>query len=346
MKKMSEAGGRVIWFGPPPVLDGQGKLCTDTWNSLFGITYKPSSFPGQVAPGKIISFRNSFSKIPSQVILTDFLVDHVYPVELKAGAELLAEVNGLSVGSRKNAGKGSVYFFGFRPRDDQSASLGYETNTLFNILAFAGAYPSTGKYREVNDNTEYVSRTSDYLTTRFPNGSTVVVRHYRTHRENWLDGFSRNDSLDNIALKENPLPTDHIDLKDFRVNGHTLTYTGRLITAFNTGKDGRLTAFEGHHCNQVTVDGKHYQLSDKILPTIVWDESDENEAQSMKAVLKVYAEGEGQVYVPVQQGLKGIKVVTQTGNTVKPSFATLDRDLVKLTINGQTSGKWIYICKK
>jgi hypothetical protein len=346
MKKMSESGGRVIWFGPPSVLDGQGKLCTEKWNSLFGITYKPSSFPGQVAPGKIVSFTNSFSKIPSQVILTDFLVDHVYPVELKAGTELLAEVDGLSVGSRKNAGKGSMYFFGFRPRDDQSASLGYETNTLFNILAFAGAYPATGNFSEVNDNTEYVSRTSDYLTTRFPNGSTVIVRHYRTHRENWLDGFARNDSLDNLALKENPLPTDRISLDNFRVNGHTISYSGRLITAFNTDPTGRLISFEGHQCKQVTVDGRNYKLSDTEQSTIVWAEPDIKEAETLKAVMKVYVEGEGRVYLPVQHGMKGIKVAAQSGKTIKPLHATLDQDLVTLEITGQTSGKWIYIYKR
>ncbi len=133
-----------------------------------------------------------------------------------------------------------MYYFGFRPRDDQSASLGYETGTLFGVLSTAGAYPATGKIKNVNDNTEYLSRTTDYLTTRFINGATIIARHYRTHRENWLDGFSRNDSLDAIALKENPLPSDEIRLNDFKANGHSITFSGRLITAFNTDATGQL----------------------------------------------------------------------------------------------------------
>ncbi len=346
MREMGEAGGKVIWFGPPPVLDGNGQPCNDTWNELFGVSYKPASFPGQIAPGKVVNFRNRFSNIPPQVILTDFLVDHIYPVGLKPGAELLAEVDGLTVGTGRRIGKGSAYYFGFRPRDDQSASLGYETCTLFSILSTAGSYPATGKFREANDNTEYISRTTDYLATRFPNGSTVMVRHYRTHRENWLDGFARNDSLDNLALKENPLPTDRIELSDFRVNGHTITYSGKLIVAFNTGPDGRLISFEGHQCKQLTVDGRSYKLSDSEQPAIVWTSVSDQEAKDLKAIAKVYTEGSGRVYFPVQQGIKSARIVNQSGKAVKYLRSSLDHDVVILEINAQTSGKWLYICQK
>ena len=58
---------------------------------------------------------NRFNKVPSQVILTDFLVDHIYPVTLNTGSELEAEVDGMPVGSRKITGKGGMYYFGFRP---------------------------------------------------------------------------------------------------------------------------------------------------------------------------------------------------------------------------------------
>ena len=65
----------------------------------------------------------------------------------------------------------------------------------------------------MNDNTEYVSRTTDYLATRFPNGATVVVRHYNSHRETWEGGFSRNPEEDAAALAANPLPSDEISLE-------------------------------------------------------------------------------------------------------------------------------------
>lgn len=89
------------------------------------------------------------------------------------------------MGTIRKTQKGSASYFGFRPRDDQSASLGYETRTLFEILHAVGAYPSSGKFGGVNDNPSVVSRTSDYFVTAFPNTTTVIVKHYRTHRESW-----------------------------------------------------------------------------------------------------------------------------------------------------------------
>jgi hypothetical protein len=347
MKQMGESGGRVIWCGPPPVLDNRGISCTEKWNALFGVTYTPTSFPGQIAPGKQVTFLNRFSKVPSQFILTDFLVDHIYPVTLITGSEKEAEVDGMPVGSRKATGKGAMYYFGFRPRDDQSASLGYETGTLFGILSAAGAYPSTEKFKEANDNTEYISRTSDYLTTRFLNGTTVIARHYRTHRENWLDGFSRNDSLDAIALKLNPLPTDEIRLNDFKVNGHSVTFTGRLITAFNTDAVGQLISFEGHQCNQVMVDGRMYKLSDNDLRTIAWTQVNADEKLSLNALVKVFVEGEGSVSIPMPAGIVKVKAIPENhgGERRTAIPCALKNNMATLVVNKENSGKWIYLCK-
>jgi hypothetical protein len=346
MKQLGESGGRVVWCGPPPVLDHNGSSCIDKWNALFGVNYTPSWFPGQIAPGKQVTFMNRFSKVPSQVILTDFLVDHVYPVTLNPGTEQEAEVNGLTVGSRKSAGKGGMYYFGFRPRDDQSASLGYETGTLFGILAAAGAYPSTEKIRDVNDNTEYVSRTSDYLATRFLNGATIIARHYRTHRENWLDGFSRNDSLDAIALKENPIPTDEIRLDDFKVNGHRVSYAGRLITAFNTDASGQLVSFEGHKCRQITVDGKNFVFSADDQPVIAFTPATPAEKTAMNAVVKVFVNGKGKISIPLPGGLIKIKnVYAIEGNKKKTDIPFIIKDgMVTLNFSKGTSGNWYFIC--
>jgi hypothetical protein len=346
MKQMGESGGRVIWFGPPPVLDNRGMSCIEKWNSLFGVTYTPSWFPGQIAPGKQVTFMNRFSKVPSQVILTDFLVDHVYPVTLNAGSEQEASVDGLIVGSKKASGKGEMYYFGFRPRDDQSASLGYETGTLFGVLSTAGAYPATGKIKNVNDNTEYLSRTTEYLTTRFINGATIIARHYRTHRENWLDGFSRNDSLDAIALKENPLPSDEIRLNDFKANGHSITFSGRLITAFNTDATGNLVSFEGHQCRQVTIDGKNFIFSSDDQPQIAFAPATAEEKKAMNAVVKVYVNGKGKISIPVPSGVAKIKsVYSGEGNKKKAAIPVVLKDgMVTLDFGSGTHGGWYFIC--
>jgi hypothetical protein len=252
----------------------------------------------------------------------------------------------MAVGSRKTTGKGALYYFGFRPRDDQSASLGYETGTLFGILAAAGAYPSTEKSKDVNDNTEYISRTTDYLATRFLNGTTIIARHYRTHRENWLDGFSRNDSLDKIALKQNPMPTDEIRLNDFKVNGHNVTFSGRLITAFNTDASGQLISFEGHQCRQLTLDGKSYSFSPNDQPVIAFTPATPAEKTAMNAVVKVFVNGEGKISIPLPGGIKKVKsVVAGEGNKKKAPIPFVLKDgMVTLNFSSATTGKWYYIC--
>ena len=80
----------------------------------------------------------SFAAVPRQTVLTDFLVDRIYPVEAGAGCEVVARADGRIVGTIRKTQKGSASYFGFRPRDDQSASLGYETRTLFEILHAVG----------------------------------------------------------------------------------------------------------------------------------------------------------------------------------------------------------------
>lgn len=97
----------------------------------------------------------------------------------------------------------------------------------------------------MNDNPSVVSRTSDYFVTAFPNTTTVIVKHYRTHRESWPGGFSRNQQEDAEALAANPLPSDRIELNDAAVNGHRVSYEGKMSVAFRTGADGRLIAFVG-----------------------------------------------------------------------------------------------------
>ena len=196
----------------------------------------------------------------------------------------------------------------------------------------------------VNDNTEYISRTTDYLATRFLNGTTVIARHYRTHRENWLDGFSRNDSLDAIALKQNPMPTDEIRLNDFKVNGHSVTFSGRLITAFNTDAGGQLISFEGHKCRELTLDGKTYTFSSEDQPAIAFTRATPEEKAAMNAIVKVFINGKGKISIPVPAGTTKIKgIYAGKGKKAGIPFI-LKEGMVTLDFSSETSGKWYFIC--
>ena len=286
--------------------------------------------------GMRIDFKGPMKNIPPQYVLSDFIVDRIYPVEAGPGiAELAFCDKDLLVGT----GKGNAYYFGFRPRDDQSGSLGYETRTLFEILDQVGAHKPSGTFAGVNDNTEHISRHSDYLCTRFPNGATVVVRHYKDHRENWGSGNSRNNEEDAKKLAVNPLDSDKIVLDNFRVNGHEVSFEGALTMAFRTrGED--LIAFDGIDCKEVTIDGKTFVFSDRNLEQISFAPSLENEKE-----IQVLVRGEASATIPIPEGVSGkrIKLVNTAGKKVKYQFG--DEGL-QLTVNSQINGQWLTLSWK
>jgi hypothetical protein len=260
-------------------------------------------------------------------------VDRIYPVEL-SGGKLIAKCDDKIVGAMTTKGKGAFYYFGFRPRDDQAQSLGYETRTMFEILNAAGAYPATGRFAGVNDNPSYISRTSDYFVTGFPNTTTMIVRHYRTHPENWDGGFSRNAERDAKDLAKNPLPSDKVELNQAKINGHEISYQGRLWLAFRTDKQNRLTAFIGNECNAITLDGTTYQFADKPLDKITFIPEAEG-----SSTYKIQIVGEGRVALPlpfksgkpvVKLGKKSIKSEVSEGNLI-------------LNIDATLSGQWLMV---
>ena len=333
LSDFASKGGKVLWFSAPPLLDGEGKDCRKEWQSLFGAEYSFDWYMGETAVGKQVGF--NLPGVSNQVILTDFLVDKIYPVK-PVGSETVACVESNVVGTHKKVGKGDAYFFGFRPRDDQSASLGYETRTLFEILNAVGAYPSTGKFAE-NDNPVVVSRTTDFFATKFPSGATAIVKHYRTHRENWDGGFSRDKARDDAALAVNPMPSDKLDIKGLKVNGHEITYSGKMNMAFNADPEtGRLTAFNGRESKEIVVDGTLYSLADKPV-NMAFGPSDND-----PSVIRVFVDRISKVCVPMPQGASKV-IVKQGKKTVKANL--VDGNLV-LDIDGNLAGRWLDVVVK
>ena len=334
MGELVQKGGNALWFGPPPIINAAGENCLDKWENLFGVKYNSTELQGRIAVGMRIDFANQMKDIPAQYVLSDFMVDRIYPVEAMSGtAELAYCDNDLLVGtSNENA-----YYFGFRPRDDQSASLGYETRTLFEILDHVGAYASTGTFQGVNDNTEHVSRTSDYLCTRFPNGATNVVRHYRSHRETWDGGFSRNAEVDAAALAANPLPPEEIVLEDFKVNGHELTFDGTLTMAFRMNAGGELIAFEGQDCKQIKIDGKLYKFSDAPLGKIAFAPS-----LDKKNELLIQVQGQSSVSIPLSKEIASGKLKLTDGKGKKVKFKK-SADAIQIDAAGGLSGKMLLL---
>jgi len=178
IEQFAATGGRVVWCGPPPVLSREGEAMLSRWQDLFGVDYDPGLNEGRIAVGKKVTFSGLLSPIEPQIVMTHFLVDHIYPVAPREAAEMVASIQKQIVGTHKKLENGgSLTFLGFRPRDDQAQSLGYDIRTLFDILTALGAYPASGKFSGVNDNTEFISRTSDCFVNRFPNGAIGLAPH-------------------------------------------------------------------------------------------------------------------------------------------------------------------------
>ena len=271
VRQLVEQGGRVIWSGPPPVLTADGGDALTPWSAIFGVAYVPGLNEGLPAPGRQVLFSGKLKQVPPQVILTHELVDRIYPVTPAEGTVPMAHVQGRVVGTlRSRPEGGAAAFLGFRPQDNQSCSLGYDVRTWFEVLAALGAYPASGKFPGVNDNTEYLSRTGEYLACRFPNGTITIARHLRLMEEDWTGGFSRDAKADAAWAAKHVLPTDTIELRDFKVQGHSVTYDGTGVVAFRLDPQGNLLAFAGMNCREITVDGRKMTFGDKPLGRVVF----------------------------------------------------------------------------
>lgn len=329
LERFVQSGGKVIWFSAPPLVDKSGQNCVEQWQRLFGARYEHDVYMGEIASGKMISFANRLSAVPEQFILTDFLVDRVYPVSADAKAEVVANLGGKPIGTMVKYPEGGLACYcGFRPRDDQSGSLGYETRTLFEILNACGSYPATGKF-DVNDNPTYLSRTGDYFVSTFPNSTTMVVAHYRTHQEGWPGGFSRNQEEDEKILLANPLPSDRIELDKAKINGHEVSYSGRLSLGFRTDANGRLIAFSGSGCQDIRIDGVHYQFSENPINLTF------SPVSGSESKYQIYVDGTGTVRIPVPEKTK--KATVRLNGKKIP--ATLKDNQLILKVESSYSGR-------
>lgn len=347
MTRLAETGGRVVWSGPPPVLLHDGNAALDLWQTLVGVDYAPGRNEGVLAPGKQVAFEGALEDVPPMVILTDFLVDHVYPVTARTGVEPVARVKDRVVGTRRTVnGGGTVTFLGFRPRDDQAASLGYETRHWFDILCRLGAYGPSGRFPDVNDNPEYISRTTDYLACRFPNGAVAVAPHLTRVEECWPGGFARDQAEDKAVTDNLRLPSEHISLHDFRVAGHTVHYEGEQAVAFRIDAEGALAAFCGMACDRIQVDGRTTAFADQPMAVAAWAPVDASRRVEGGAVSETFFQGSGTVRVPVAGYAGPLHIVAQgptlgSRGPVVPS--QIQDGALVFTVGASSGSGWFYV---
>ncbi len=342
MREFASQGGRLVWSGPPPVLTAEGEPALEAWQEIFGVDYKPEADDGLVAPGKVVRFEGSLKNVTPQTILTDFLVDRIYPVRPRVGTEIVGRVKDWVVGTRR----GRAVFLGYRPRDDQSRSLGYDTRNWFEVLETLGAYPGTGRFAGVNDNPDHVSRTGPYMAARFPNGAVAIAPHLREYEEGWQGGFARARAQDLEYLKRNPPPSEQIHLKDFKINGHVVTYDGEHAVAFRLDSSGALEAFAGHQARQITVDGRTTVFADRAFEVVAWAPVARERRIAGGAVLQILARGGGRLRIPARGLGPGAAVYAEgpaPASRGKRVPARIDGDFLELEIGAESSGRWLYV---
>jgi len=358
MRLLVEGGGRVVWLGSPPLLTAEGGDALGPWQDLFGCRYAHGQEMGRMAPGMRVVFEGALEGVAPQTILTGLLVDRIYPVVPHDSAGVVARVKGEVVGvSRASRFGGSATFLGYRPRDDQSRSLGDDARNLFEGLDALGAYPPTGRFAGHNDNTEYLSRTGAYLCCRFPNGTVTIAPHLREVEESWPGGFARDEEEDRAILHTLTLPSRRVTLRDFRVNGHTVTYDGVGAVAFRVNDRGALVAFTGSGANSITVDGRETVFVEPDGPPngdahgdgdggeIVWAPVPPERRVAGGAVLQINCGAAGRYHLPATTLQGDLWLVVEgpsPGSRGAPIPAQRDGDMLTFTVTPDVAGRWIY----
>lgn len=344
MRKFVESGGRLIWSGPPPVLSFEGNSTLRAWEALFGVEYRPLVSEGKYAAGWQVTFTGPLAKVEPQIILTDMLPDHIYPITPAPGALETARVKRWVVGSyRPYASGGSATYLGFRPRDDQSSSLGYDTRTWFDILDALGAYPSASK--DADDNTEYLSRTTEYLVTRFPNGALSFAHHLSKLDETWNGGGELPKSKP-TDFEGNSLPPNSVHLVDVRVNGHTVSYDGSGAMAFRVDRDGKVVAFAGGGSQEITVDGHRTVFAGKPMDRIGWAPVAVARRIPNGAVLHIMVQGSGSIRIPAGGLRAPVSLIAEgriPGSRGAGIPATLQDGKLEFRVTPELSGRWLYV---
>jgi hypothetical protein len=346
MRDFVERGGRLIWSGPPPVLTMEGGDALGPWQEIFGVSYTPGPNTGLIAPGRRVVFEGAFASVEPQIILTDFIVDRIHPVTPGEGVQPVARVKGQVVGThRALPAGGTATFLGYRPRDDQSMSLGYETRNWFEVLTTLGAYPATGAFSGVNDNTEHISRSTEVLACRFPNGAVAIAPHFRHTEEGGPGGFARNREQDEAYLRENPPPSDVLRLQDFKVNGHTVSYDGIDAVCFRVNEEGELIGFAGGGADRIAIDGRTFVFADQKGPQLAWGPVQESRRVEGGAVFQFLAYGAGVYRLPAKTLPEGMQLFAEgptPGSRGEAIPAERQGDTLVFTLPPHLAGRWVY----
>lgn len=283
--RFAKGGGRVLW-NAAPAADKNGKV-PQKWLDAFGIASVQSLVEG--GKGSKVTFGGALKTVKPQFVPTDFLVDRLYSLQPKEDTEVVAYSGKTPIGVIKPCVKGLLCYIGCRLRDDQSGESGDAPRTLFDVLKAIGAYGGLSSL----DNTETVSRNSKYFATKFTCGTYSICNHYYPMKELWEGGFSRDPQRDAKTLENYKYMVNlELDLHDFPLEGHRISYTGQGILQYRLNRYGKLVGFRGRGATGIAVDGKHYSFTDSPAEIIFNEISRERLPDGYTKGWQVYSSAE------------------------------------------------------
>ena len=333
MKAFAEQGGKVIWCSAPALRAEEGIL--DSWKELFGVRALDFPYGGLTAKGKLVQF-TGMKTVQDMEILTDFLPDYIYPV-VADGAKVIAKVEERVVGLQKEyTGGGAAVYLGFRPRDDQSCSLGADVDTLFSILKEFGCYEEKG--------CEISSRPAEsrYIYNRFPNGTVTLANHMRTIREGWYGTFYRDEKRDAEILKDVELTPREISLKEAEILGRKISYEGIGALSYRYSDQDGLTGFAGRKTTGIQIDEKVFCFTESPAD-LAWYKVDKQELEDgIKQAYAVKCDTEALIRLPFNaSGMRCALCRNEQLNTEKEYNFTVKEMETILEISPEAVGKWI-----
>ncbi|MBQ2957159.1 MAG: hypothetical protein IJE08_11930 [Clostridia bacterium] len=323
LKRFVLSGGRLLWTGPAALRFEDGASAEQEFLEAMGLKRASSIGEGVQKEDAQVKFCGRFKDIADMTIRTGLLPDHVYPIEA-GDAEVIAEIDGVPVGAYAKRGLGEVCYLGFRPRDDQSRSIGHEdVSTLFDVLMTLGAYAP--------DSLEAKSRPADsrYIANVFENGSISIANHYRTFEEDWYGSFFRDEEEDKRLLEGRTLPPFALELKDEAFLGHTVTYDGEGCVTFRLNEKGELTGFAGSNADSITIDGRTHTFFTERAEVLFNEMEASRTEAGIKKLLIIRCDRPGTITLPLPEGF-----IEPKAGVCRFGFTETDREIPCTVENG------------
>ena len=100
------------------------------------------------------------------------------------------------------------------------------------------------------------------------------------------------------------MPSGALNLKDFSVNGHRLSFEGELVVAFRVDDRSALTAFAGHNCQKISINEREFVFANQPVALAAWAPVLPARRVPGGAILEVWVQGEAEMSLPLPAGVE------------------------------------------